>query len=139
MLFRSVSPNHPEAGVVAPSSAPPLAEEPLLTGGETPVPPNYDANDYAPAVTVAQANEAAAKRAGVLPSRDEVLAQGAQLPELRLDLLVYAVKPAERFVFINMRKLREGESMPEGVVVEAITPSGAQLNFRGKRFTLEQN
>ena len=136
----TVSPNnHPEAGVVAPSNAPPLAEEPLLTGGEPPVPPNYDANDYAPAVTVAQANEAAAKRAGVLPSRDEVLAQGAQLPDLRLDLLVYAVKPADRFVFINMRKLREGETMPEGVQVELITPTGAQLNFRGKRFTLEQN
>ena len=135
----TVSPNHPDAGVVAPSNAPPLAEEPVLSGGEPPVPPNYDANDYAPAVTVAQANEAAANRAGVLPSRDEVLAQGAQLPDLRLDLLVYAVKPADRFVFINMRKLREGETMPEGVQVEAITPTGAHLNFRGKRFILEQN
>jgi len=135
----TVSPNHPDAGVVAPSNAPPLAEEPVLSGGEQPVPPNYDANDYAPAVTVAQANEAAANRAGVLPSRDEVLAQGAQLPDLRLDLLVYAVKPADRFVFINMRKLREGETMPEGVQVEAITPTGAHLNFRGKRFILEQN
>jgi general secretion pathway protein B len=135
----TVSPNHPEAGIVAPSNTPPLAEEPLLSGGETPVPPNYDAHDYAPAVTVAQANEAAAERAGVLPSRDEVLAQGAQLPELRLDLLVYAVKPADRFVFINMRKLREGETMPEGVQVETITPMGAQLSFHGKRFTLEQN
>ena len=135
----TVSPNHPEAGVVAPSSAPPLAEEPVLSGGEQPVPPNYDANDYAPAVTVAQSNEAAAKRAGVLPSRDEVLAQGAQLPDLRLDLLVYALKPADRFVFINMRKLREGDTMPEGVQVEVINPMGAQLNFRGKRFMLEQN
>ena len=135
----TVSPNHPEAGVVAQSVAPPLAEEPLLSGGETPVPPNYDANDYAPAVTTAQANEAAARRAGVVPSRDEVLAQGVQLPELRLDLHVYAVKPADRFVFINMRKLREGETLPEGVRVELITPTGAQLIFRGKRFTIEQN
>jgi general secretion pathway protein B len=135
----TVSPNHPEAGVVAPSSAPPLAEEPVLSGGEQPVPPNYDANDYAPAVTVAQANEAAANRAGVLPSRDEVLAQGAQLPELRLDLLVYAVKPADRFVFINMRKLREGESLPEGVRVDEITTNGVELSYRGKRFILEQN
>jgi general secretion pathway protein B len=135
----TVSPNHPDAGVVAPSSAPPLAEEPVLSGGETPVPPNYEANDYAPAVTVAQANEAAARRAGVVPSRDEVLAQGTQLPELRLDLLVYAVKPADRFVFINMRKLREGETLPEGVRVETITPTGTQLIYRGKRFTLEQN
>lgn len=135
----TVSPNHAEAGVVAPSIAPPLAEEPLLSGNETPVPPNYDANDYAPAVTPAQASAAAAQRANSLPSRDEVLAQGAQLPELRLDLHVFAAKPADRFVFINMRKLREGESLPEGVRVESITPHGAELSYRGRRFTLEGN
>lgn len=135
----TVSPNHPEAGVVAPSNAPPLAEEPLLSGNEPSVPPNYDAHDYAPAVSVAQANEAAAQRAGAVPSRDEVLAQGTQLPDLRLDLHVYAAKPADRFVFINMRKLREGESLPEGVRVDVITPHGAELSYRGKRFTIEGN
>ena len=133
----TVSPNHPDAGVVAPSNAPPLAEEPLLSGSETPVPPNYDANDYAPAVTPAQASAAAAQRADSLPSRDDVLAQGAQLPDLRLDLHVFAAKPADRFVFINMRKLREGESLPEGVRVETITLHGVELSYRGRRFTLE--
>jgi general secretion pathway protein B len=133
----TVSPNHADAGVVAPSNAPPLAEEPQLSGNEPSVPPNYDARDYAPAVTRAQAAAAAAQQAGSLPSRDEVLAQGAQLPELRLDLHVFAEKPRDRFVFINMRKLREGESLPEGVRVEAITPKGAELSYRGKRFTIE--
>lgn len=136
----TVSPNRPaDAGVVAPSSAPPLAVEPLLSGGETPVPPTYNASDYAPAVSAAQASELAEQRGGSPPSRDEVLAQGGQLPELRLDLHVYAAKPQDRFVFINMRKLREGESLPEGVRVDAITPTGAQLSYRGKRFTLEGN
>ncbi len=135
----TVSPNHPEAGVVAPSNAPPLTEEPLLSGQEPAVPPDYDANDYAPALTVTQANEAAERRAGSIPSRDEVIARGTQLPDLRLDLHVYAPKPADRFVFINMRKLREGESLPEGVRVEEITPGGAELTFRGKRFSLDAN
>jgi general secretion pathway protein B len=135
----TVSPNHPEAGVVAPSSAPPLAEEPLLSGQEPAVPPDYDANDYAPALTVTQANEAAERRAGSIPSRDEVIARGTQLPDLRLDLHVYAPNPAERFVFINMRKLREGEALPEGVRVEEITPGGAELSYRGKRFSLDGN
>jgi general secretion pathway protein B len=135
----TVSPNHPEAGVVAPSNAPPLAEEPLLSSGEPSVPPNYDAHDYAPALTTEQANDAAAERAGSLPSRDEVLARGTQLPELRLDLHVFAAKPEDRFVFINMRKLREGESLPEGVRVEKITLRGAELSFRGKRFTIERD
>ena len=130
----------PEAGVVMPSQAPPLAEEPLLSAQEPTVPPNYDSRDYQPAITPEQAAAvAAARRAGELPSRDEVLSQGAQVPDLRLDLHVYANEPAERFVFINMRKLREGESLPDGVRVEEITPRGARLSFRGTRFSLEGN
>ena len=61
------------------------------------------------------------------------------MPELRLDLHVYADNPAERFVFINMRKLREGESLPEGVRVDRITPTGARLSYRGQQFTLDGN
>jgi general secretion pathway protein B len=129
-----------DAGVVGPSSAPPLAEEPLLAGHEPAVPPDYDARDYRPAMTAEQAGAiAAARRSGQAPSRDEVLAQGGKLPELRLDLHVYAVNPAERFVFINMRKLKEGESLPDGVRVEQITPTGALLSFRSQRFTLDGN
>jgi general secretion pathway protein B len=135
----SMGAGNPEAGVVAPSNTPPLTEEPLLSTHEPSVPPDYDARDYAPAVTVAQANAAAAQRAGSIPSRDEVLAQGTQLPDLRLDLHVYAVDPTQRFVFINMRKLREGEMLPEGVRVDRITPTGAQLSYRGTHFTVDGN
>ncbi len=128
----------PEPGVIAPSSAPPLAEEPLLSAREPAIEPDYDVNDYAPAVTPAQARAADARRGGV-PSRDELLARGTALPELRLDLHVYAAEPADRFVFINMRKLREGETLPEGVRVDAITPTGAMLTYRGSRFTIDGN
>jgi general secretion pathway protein B len=130
----------PDAGVVAPSHAPPLAEEPVLSGQESSVPPDYDARDYQPAITPAQANAtAAARRSGSLPSRDEVLAQGTQLPDLRLDLHVYDADPAKRFVFINMRRLREGETLPEGARVDEITPTGARLSYRGTQFVLEGN
>ena len=132
--------NNSDAGALAPSHAPPLAEEPMLSGQEPSVPPDYDARDYAPALTPAQANAVAAARREVsVPSRDEVLAQGTQLPDLRLDLHVYDSDPVKRFVFINMRKLREGESLPEGVRLDAITPTGARLSFRGQQFTLEGN
>jgi general secretion pathway protein B len=130
----------PEPGVVAPSPAPPLAEEPMLSEQQTPVPPDYDARDYQPAITPEQANAtAAARRAGMLPSRDEMLARGAQLPDLRMDLHVYDNEPAKRFVFINMRKLREGESLPDGTRVDEITPSGARLSYQGKQFSLGGN
>lgn len=129
-----------EPGVVGPSRAPPLAEDPLLQGQEPAVPPDYNQDDYRPAISARQAGEIAARRrSGELPSRDQVLAEGSALPDLRLDLHVYAANPAERFVFINMRKLREGESLPEGVRVDEITQNGVELSYRGKRFAIAGN
>ena len=129
-----------QPGVVGPGTTPPLAEEPVLQGQEPSVPPDFDQNDYRPAITPQQAGEIAARRRnGDLPSRDEVIAQGSQLPDLRLDLHVYAVNPADRFVFINMRKLREGDSLPEGVRVDEITTNGVELSYRGKRFAIAGN
>jgi general secretion pathway protein B len=105
------------------------------------VPPDYDARDYQPAITPEQAAAtAAARRAGHQPpTRDEMLARGAVLPEMRLDLHVYDPDPAKRFVFINMRKLREGESLPDGVRVDEITQGGAKLTYRGTQFALHSN
>jgi len=118
----------------------PVGNEPLLEGQQPAVPPDYDARDYRPAITPEQAGAiAAARRNGSLPSRDEVIAQGDELPQLRLDLHVYDANPAARFVFINMRKLREGESLPDGVRVDQITSTGAELSYHGKRFTLDGN
>lgn len=129
---------HPGPGIVAPSVEPPLVEEPFLSGSEPAVPPDYDVRDYQPAITASEAG-AIAQDSGGVPSRDEVLARGASLPELRLDLHVYHEDPASRFVFINMRKLREGESLPDGVRVEEITRRGARLSYRGTQFALDGN
>jgi hypothetical protein len=58
---------------------------------------------------------------------------------LRLDLHVFAAKPQERFVMINMHKLHEGDNLPEGVHVESITPDGAVLSKDGQRFFLPRD
>jgi general secretion pathway protein B len=130
----------PEPGVVAPSAAPPLTDDPLLSGQAPTVPPDYDTRDYQSAITPEQASAiAATRRAGGVPTRDEALANGTPLPDLRLDLHVYDSDPAKRFVFINMRKLREGESLPEGVRVEEILTQGARLSYRGSQFVIEGN
>ncbi|HEV2703196.1 MAG TPA: general secretion pathway protein GspB, partial [Steroidobacteraceae bacterium] len=63
---------------------------------------------------------------------------GANLPELKLDLHAYSTNPAERFVFLNMIKLQEGQSTPAGVRVESITPDGAVLSWQGSRFFLQR-
>jgi general secretion pathway protein B len=71
-----------------------------------------------------------------LPTLGDVQSHGATLPELHLDLHVYANRPADRFVFLNTRKYREGGKTPEGTTVERITPDGVVLNHHGVRFLL---
>jgi hypothetical protein len=58
------------------------------------------------------------------------------MPELRLDLHVYASNPADRYAFINMRKVREGDITPEGVQVRQITREGVVLEYHGAEFLL---
>ena len=73
-----------------------------------------------------------------LPTADEVTAAGG-VPALNLDLHVYSTKPAERMVFVNSHKYREGDTLQEGPVVQTITPDGAILEFRGNRFLLSKD
>ena len=68
---------------------------------------------------------------------DELRLNGTlQLPELHLDIHVYAEDPAERFVFVNMKKHKEGSQLAEGPVVAEITNDGAVLEHRGLTFLL---
>lgn len=71
-----------------------------------------------------------------LPTMDDLSASGTNLPELHLDIHVTSQNPAERFVFVNMRKYLEGETLKEGPSVERITAEGVILNQRGLRFLL---
>jgi general secretion pathway protein B len=99
--------------------------------------------DYAPAESsVAPGRDNHVRRgtgSGVPLYQDAAVASGTQLPNLRLDLHVYAERPQDRFVMINMHKLHEGESLPEGVHVDSITPEGAVLSYNGSRFLLTRD
>jgi general secretion pathway protein B len=87
-----------------------------------------------PVLTAEDANTDADE---VLPSINEINLTGAQaLPELHLDVHVYATRSADRFVYINMRKYHEGNALQEGPVVERIRRDGVVLNFQGLRFIL---
>jgi general secretion pathway protein B len=72
----------------------------------------------------------------VLPTPMDLAASGTSLPDLHLDIHVYSAKPAERFVFVNMRKYTEGQALKEGPTLERITSEGAILNHHGLRYLL---
>jgi general secretion pathway protein B len=81
--------------------------------------------------------DARADNEEVLPSISELNLSGSQtLPELHLDVHVYATSPADRFVYINMRKYHEGAALQEGPTVEHIRRDGVVLNYQGLRFLL---
>ncbi len=58
------------------------------------------------------------------------------LPPLRLSMHVYDPDPAARFVLIDGHRLREGDAVADGVVVDSIRPDGVALERRGRRFLL---
>jgi general secretion pathway protein B len=86
---------------------------------------------------LSEADAAPPENQEILPSISEINLTGAQaLPELHLDVHVYSTKPADRFVYINMRKYHEGAALQEGPTVERIRRDGVVLNYQGLKFLL---
>jgi general secretion pathway protein B len=128
-----------EAGSAAGNDA--TSEDPhLAAAGNVPDGPPLvrpiQAPAVAPATVPAQAAAQPAEDPEVLPTPMDLASSGTSLPELHLDIHVYSAKPAERFVFVNMRKYTEGQALKEGPTLERITADGAILNQHGLRFLL---
>jgi general secretion pathway protein B len=98
------------------------------SGGDNP-------GDYAPAV---EPTATARSTTGDLPLYQQIVTSDG-LPALHLDLHVFANRPKDRFVMINMHRLGEGDSLPSGVHVDAIRPDGVVLTYRGDQFLLPRN
>ncbi|MEJ2127355.1 MAG: general secretion pathway protein GspB [Woeseiaceae bacterium] len=127
----------------APELAPaaePSFEEQIAEAKQSQPAPESVAGEPAPGTDVvldAPAKQAAPASPRRLMTIDELRLNGTlQLPELHLDIHVYADDPAERFVFINMKKHRENSQLPEGPVVAEITNAGVVLKYRGLTFLL---
>ncbi len=118
------------------------SREPMLSDGAQQPAQAVNPDDYEPA------HEAAAPGTGAgrvtrssesgLPSYEEA-ATHASIPPLHMDLHSYAPDPSKRFVLINMRRLYEGQSLPEGPKVESITNDAAIMSFQGTRFVLDKD
>lgn len=76
----------------------------------------------------------------LFPTLQEMRARGVlDLPDLHLDIHVYTQVPADRFVFINMAKHREGSRLDEGPTLVEITPDGVVLRYQGKSFLVPRD
>jgi len=123
-------PEAPPQAAAAPFSAP-VAQAADSAAGTPAVP----ADDDTPAVDPSRGGPATAN--GEVPTYEQAAnAAGANLPQLKLDLHAYASNPADRFVYLNMLNLKEGQTSPAGVRVESITPDGAILSWHGTKFFL---
>lgn len=135
-----------EAAAAAPAGPPAVVQKGGTKRGSVVYAPIPEADDAPyvppaaePAVRATQAAPATTAPAhDALPDADELAARGT-VPALHLDLHVYANQPQQRFIFVNSRKYREGETLAEGPLVEQITADGAVLSFRGSRFKLTNN
>ncbi|MFO1426575.1 MAG: general secretion pathway protein GspB [Steroidobacteraceae bacterium] len=141
VLTTPVAPAAPPANAATSRFNPPLVEEP----GATEDPDEMGAVDPAnaaamtPGPAAAQAGPpaalaGAATRTAGIPSRDDLIASGLQVPEVAMSLHAFDRNPASRFVFINGQRAREGEVLANGLKVEQVVPDGAILSFRGSRF-----
>lgn len=132
---------------VVPPVTPPPRTTPPAQAAAAPAPPpvfpapepayeaaSYAAPDPTPSPSRAAIRQTSTAVEELLPTVHE-LGLGT-VPELHLDLHVYADQPQERFVSINGRKYREGDRTAEGIGIERITQQGVVMNQQGRRFLL---
>lgn len=114
----------PQESLAAGGTVPPLA------GTEVgPVAGDVNPADFLPA----EAAPRAARTGAALRNYADV---SNVVPPLRLDLHVFDSSPSMRYAFINMKKLREGESTPDGARVLEITRDGVVMAWRSTEFLL---
>ncbi len=61
-----------------------------------------------------------------------------KVPETRFSVLVYASKPADRFVLVNGQRLREGDWAAPGLQVKEIRREGVVFKFRLYQFLVDK-
>jgi general secretion pathway protein B len=77
----------------------------------------------------------AAPESGTVPDWNDLpLDFRSRLSMPRMDVHVYDPNPQRRFVLIDLQKVREGDRLPNGAVLEKILPDGIQLSYQGTRF-----
>jgi len=138
----SVAPRQPQS--LSPGMAPAVRPATVQdTGAAGPAvieqqPPVPAARPPLPAPTPSRASTSspdAASESGAVPDWNDLpLDFRSRFSMPRMDVHVYDPNPQRRFVLIDLQKVREGERLPNGAVLEKILPDGIQLSYQGTRF-----
>jgi general secretion pathway protein B len=114
----------------------PMAQAPAGSArGAQPSAAEADENpaDEAPATEPAPRRSRGTASAGSLQNYS---ALSANLPPLHLDLHFWSEVPAERYALINLHRVGEGDTLPDGPRVLEITREGVVMEFGGREFVL---
>ena len=127
------APAFPAAADAAPAALPAA----IGRGTRVPQPVAAEADDNpadeAPAVEPAPRHRRAAATQDSPPSYG---ALKQALPPLHLDLHFWSDAPAERYALINLHRVGEGDTLPEGPRVLEITREGVVMEYEGREFVL---
>lgn len=117
-------------GPAEPAAAQAVAAQPVVDAPRV-QPPRRSALDD---VDIASGRGASGSGAPFLHQLPESARSG--IPRITLDAHIWSEDPARRFVFINMRRYGEGETVAEGLRLLRVLPEGAELEWRGQRFRI---
>ncbi len=112
-------------------SAPASASLPPVTDATGAIPSTTPEDEYVPLPESPLPNEAY-ERAG--DWRD---ASSDGWPALALSTHVYSSAPASRNIIINGLRMKQGDSLENGVKIEEITETGARVSWRGAERELD--
>lgn len=132
-VVRPAPPSAQSAPPVAPPAAPTLPGTvggPALSG----TPPARPATEKPVVRTTPDARVTIARPEPAPPTAAAPTRADSQ--RFKLEVLSYSDVPAQRLVFINGRRYREGETLDGGVKVEEIREDSVILSEAGQRFTL---
>lgn len=130
------TPARPRGAPINPADYMPATAGPPAQPSGMPQPSGYPMTaGNGPAAPPGRAGPSNVRTASAIPSRDDLMASGmGDLPPASLSLHVYDRNPAARFVFVNGTRAKEGDTLPNGLRVDEITPEGTVLSYRGSRF-----
>lgn len=128
----------PGVATVAPLAPPQVAGNAAAPPSVAPSPNPADDEPAVPASSPAGNAGRGAVPAGTpdyatLPNLSSL---GGDVPSLQLNLLDYSPVVSERFALINMHRVHDGDVLPEGPRVLAITREGVALDYHGQQFML---